>query len=62
MRIREEATPEKPYAGARIFRVGRCARRYHSIVVGAGLRFSFGFILTDAKAKELLGRAVRTWK
>ena len=42
---------------ARVFRIDACARRWHSIVVDDGSRWSFGFMLPQAKALELLGRA-----
>jgi hypothetical protein len=38
--------------------VGRCDRRWHSIVVDSGLRFSFGYLLSDAAAAGLVARAV----
>ena len=49
-----------PYTVARLFRIGRCGRTWHSILVDSGVRFSFGFMLTDATAADLArrGRAV----
>ena len=51
-----------PSFAARLFRVGRCDRRWHSIVVDSGLRFSFGYMLSDKTAAGLIARAVRTYK
>lgn len=62
MRSREVAQDGAPHAAARLFRVGRCDRRWHSIVVDSGLRFSFGYLLSDAAAASLVARAVRIYK
>ena len=62
VRLRESARPGTPSFAARLFRVGRCDRRWHSIVVDSGLRFSFGYMLSDKTAAGLIARAVRTYK
>ena len=62
VRSREVAQDGAPHAAARLFRVGRCDRRWHSIVVDSGLRFSFGYLLSDTAAAGLISRAVRVYK